>query len=282
MRRLDLPGVGLGSVGLLGLGWGLVRVGDDGWTNPEVLAALAGAVLALVSFVTWELRAAAPMLPMRFFRNRAFAVANLTAMFMYAALFGGLFMVTQLLQTGLGAAPLGAGLRLLPMAVMPMLLAPVGGALADRLGARPLMILGVSMVTGGLAWLAAVAGPDVGYGVLVPSLVLTGAGSAVFFAPLGATVLGAVAPHEQGQASGVATSVRELGAVVGVAVLASMFAAHGDLDSPARFAAGVVPAFWVAAALGATGVLAALVLPRPRVASPAADIERHTEVAVPR
>jgi MFS family permease len=162
---------------------------------------------------------------------------------------------------GLGAAPLDAGLRLLPMAATPMLLAPVGGAAAGRWGTRLPMVAGVALVASGAAGLAAVAAADVPYAALVLPLVLMGAGSGLFFAPVAAAVLGAVAPHEHGQASGIATTVREVGAVLGVAVLTWVFAAHGDLGSAARTVAGLVPALWAAAAIGAAGVLAALTLP---------------------
>jgi EmrB/QacA subfamily drug resistance transporter len=268
--RLDLAGVALSGAGLFGVVWAVIRAGSDGWARPDVLAALGVGVLVLVLFVAWELRAPAPLLPMRFFCSRAFAVANLAALLMYAALFGALFLVTQLLQTGLGASPLEAGLRMLPMVAMPMLLAPAGGALSDRWGTRRLMVLGVSVVSAGLAWLAAVTSPDVAYVVLVPAMIMMGGGSALFFAPVAAAVLGAVRPNEQGQASGIATVVREIAVVLGVAVLASVFAAHGDLGSPARFIAGVVPALWLAAALASAGVLVALALPRHRIARPRA------------
>jgi EmrB/QacA subfamily drug resistance transporter len=264
--RLDARGVALSGAGMLGVVWAVIRAGSDGWARPDVLVALSVGVLTLVLFVAWEMRAPAPLLPMRFFRSRAFAVANVAALLMYAALFGALFLVTQLLQTGLGASPLEAGVRMLPMVVMPMLLAPAGGALSDRWGTRRLMVLGVSLVSAGLAWLAAVTSADVAYVLLLPGMIMMGAGSALFFAPVAATVIGAVAPVEQGQASGISTVVREVAVVLGVAVVAAVFAAHGDLGSPARFMAGVVPALWLAAALAATGVLAALALPRTRTA----------------
>ncbi|MBE8516866.1 DHA2 family efflux MFS transporter permease subunit [Amycolatopsis sp. H6(2020)] len=260
--RLDLRGVVLSGAGVSGVAWAVIRAGGDGWARPDVWAVLAFGVLTLVLFVVWQMRAPAPMLPMRFFRHRAFTAANLTALLMYAALFGALFLVTQLLQTGLSASPLQAGLRMLPMVVMPMLLTPMAGALSDRWGTRPLMALGVALVAAGLAWLAAVTAPAVAYSALVPGLIMLGTGSALFFAPAAATVLGAVAPREQGQASGAATAVREIAVVLGIAVLASVFAAHGDLGSPARLVAGVVPALWLGAALAGAGVLAALALPR--------------------
>jgi EmrB/QacA subfamily drug resistance transporter len=278
--RLDVRGVALSGAGMLGVVWAVIRAGSDSWARPDVLVVLIVGVLALALFVAWEMRAPAPLLPMRFFRSRAFAVANVAALLMYAALFGALFLVAQLLQTGLGASPFEAGLRMLPMVAMPMLLAPAGGALSDRWGTRRLMVLGVSVVSAGLAWLAAVTSADVAYVLLVPAMIMMGGGSALFFAPVAATVLGAVAPNEQGQASGVATVVREIAVVLGVAALAAVFAAHGDLDSPGRFLAGVVPALWLAAALASAGVLAALALPRTRIAQPRALV--GTQVDVPR
>ena len=222
------------------------------WINVPLglaLVALAGPCLA----ESRGRRTGLDLPPLRLFRSRAFTTANAVALLFYAALFGGLFLVTHLIQVGLGAAPLDAGLRLLPMAAMPMLLAPVGGALADRFGARPPMVLGAALVAAGAAGLAAGTAPGVTYGALVAPLVLMGAGSGLFFAPVAHAVLGAVPPHEHGTASGVSTTVRELAVVLGVTVLGAVFAAHGDLGSPARTLAGVAPALWLAAALAACG-----------------------------
>ena len=263
-RRLDLAGVVLGSAGLFGLVWAVIRVGAAGWASTEVSLPLGGGVMLLALFVLREMRAPAPMLPMRFFRSRVFAAGALSSVGMYAAMFGALFLITQLLQVGLGATPLQAGLRTLPMAVMPFLLAPAGGYLTDRIGARPLMIGGLAMMSVALGWLAAAVTPTVSYGLLVPPLVLAGAGTAVFFAPLATAMLSAVAPEEHGQASGAATAIRELAAVFGVAVLGLIFAGHGGYASPADFVRGFVPAMWVAAGLAGVGVLAAVALPRVR------------------
>jgi len=202
------------------------------------------------------------MLPMRFFRSRVFTAGALACLAMYAAVFGALFLITQLLQAGTGATPAQAGLRTLPMAVMPLLLAPAGGVITDRIGFRPLMICGLALESVALGWLAAVVTPDVPYGLLVAPLALAGAGVAVFFAPLTTAMLSAVTPEEQGQASGAATAIRELAVVFGVAGLGLVFAGHGGYASRADFTAGFVPAMWLAAGLAAAGVLAAVALPR--------------------
>jgi MFS family permease len=263
-----VPGTLLSSVGLFGLVWGAIRAGNIGWTNVEVLLALTGGLVAMALFVAWELRTAAPMLPMHFFRNRVFTSSAVASLMMYAALFGALFLVTQLLQVGLGSTPLQAGLRTLPMAVMPMLLAPVGCRLSDRYGFRPMLLSGLAAVAIGVAWLASTVTPTVDYLVIVPALALIGAGSALFFAPLAAAMLSAVAPHEHGQVSGAAAAIRELAVVIGVTVLGLVFTGQGGYGTPAGFVAGFVPAMWVAAGMAALGLLVAAGLLWTRAIAP--------------
>jgi len=262
--RLDLPGVLLSALGLFGVVWVIVRAGDVGWTDPGQLTALICGATALFMFVAWERRAPAPMVPMGLFGRRAFSATAATVLLMYAALFGALFLVSQLLQNGLGSSPLEAGVRTMPMAVMPMLLAPVGGVLADRLGGRPVIIGALSLEVLGAAWLAATVTPTVHYLVLVPALVLTGAGSGLFFAPAMSTSLSAVPESRHGQASGVVSTIRETGVVLGVALLGLVFVVNGSYDSPQAFVAGFRPAMWVAAGGAAAGILAALLTPSRR------------------
>ena len=198
---------------------------------------------------------------MRFFGNRVFATASLASLMMYAALFGGLFLVAQLLQVGLGASPWVAGLHTLPAARDAVLLAPAGGALADRVGHRPLLIAGLVLEATSMAWFAPGRHAGVGYAPLFTALVLMGAGSALFFAPLAAITMGAVAPSDQGQASGTVNTIRELAVVIGVAALGVAFAARGGYSSAGELIAGFVPSGWPAAALAANGALVAMTLP---------------------
>ena len=99
------PGLGLASGGLLGIVWGLVNGNADGWTSPSIVAALGVGALLLAAFVAWELRTPTPMLPMRFFRNRAFAAANAASLLMYFGMFGSIFLLTQFFQTAQGFSP---------------------------------------------------------------------------------------------------------------------------------------------------------------------------------
>jgi EmrB/QacA subfamily drug resistance transporter len=262
--RLDLPGLALASTGLFGIVWGVVRGNAQGWASGEILTALIGGMVLTAAFIAWELRARAPMLPMRFFRSRTFAAANAASLFMFFGMFGSIFLLAQFLQTVQGYSPLDAGLRILPWTAMPIFIAPIAGALSDRIGGRPLMAAGLGLQAIALGWLAAVTTPTVPYSELVPAFIMAGVGMALFFAPVANVVLSAVRPREEGQASGANNAIRELGGVFGVAVLASVFTSYGGYETGAAFVDGLTPAIWAGAAVVAVGALAALFIPRRR------------------
>jgi EmrB/QacA subfamily drug resistance transporter len=267
-RSLDLPGVALASAGLLGIVYAIVRGAELGWTSTTVLGSLiAGGVLVAV-FLAWEARAPQPMLPLRFFRSRGFAAVNGVSLAMYFGVFGSIFLLAQFFQVTQGYSPLEAGLRTLPWTIMPMFVAPIAGLLSDRIGSRPLMATGLALQAGAIAWLASVSTPTVPYGELVIPFVMAGTGMALVFAPAANAVLGAVRPEEAGQASGATNAIRELGGVLGVAVLASVFAHNGSYASPAAYTDGMTSAIWVGAAVLLAGALAALLVPHRRAASP--------------
>jgi EmrB/QacA subfamily drug resistance transporter len=262
--RLDLGGLALVSVGLFGIVWGLVRANEVGWGSAEIVGSLVGGSIVLALFVLWELRARAPMLPMRFFRNRAFTLTNVSSLFMFFGMFGSIFLLAQFFQTVQGYSPLQAGLRILPWTAMPIFVAPIAGALSDRIGGQRIMGVGLSLQAIGLGWMAAVSTPDVPYAQLVGPFILSGIGMALFFAPVANVVLSTVRPQEEGQASGANNAIRELGGVFGVAVLASLFARFGGYESAQTFVDGLVPAVWVGAALVGVGAVAALTIPAGR------------------
>jgi EmrB/QacA subfamily drug resistance transporter len=199
-RTLDVPGVALASSGLLGVVFGIVRAQALGWTSTTVVASIGAGVVLLAAFVAWELRAPAPMVPMRFFRNRAFAATNGVSFAMFFGAFGSIFLLAQFFQAAQGYSPLEAGLRTLPWTAMPIFVAPVAGILSDRIGSRPLMATGLALQSLALAYLAVVTAPDVAYGVLVPGFVMAGSGMALVFAPSANALLSSVRPSEAGQA----------------------------------------------------------------------------------
>ncbi len=146
--------------------------------------------------------------------------------------------------------------------------------LSDRIGARPLIVAGMALMAGGMAWIAAVATPTVPYGELVPAFVMGGTGMSLYFAPVASLVLSAVRRSEEGKASGVNNTIREVGGVFGVAVLASVFAAAGSYVSPQAFVDGMVPAIWVAAgAVGAATVAAIAIPPKQDVVESVSYLE---------
>ena len=263
--ELDLVGLILAGGGLLGLTWGLVRASSAGWASTEVLTALIlGAALVLV-FLAWERRARNPMLPLALFRERGFAAGNAVSFFMYAGLFGALFLMSQLLQTALGNSPLEAGIRILPWTAMPMLIAPLAGALADRYGNRPFMAVGLALQAIGLGWVALIVEPDMGYLELGVALTIAGVGTSLCFPTVANAVFAAVPPKEAGVASGTNGALRELGGVFGVALLAAVFTHQRVYTSPETFIDRFQTALLVAAGLTILGVVAALAAPgRPR------------------
>jgi EmrB/QacA subfamily drug resistance transporter len=262
---LDLRGLALASSGLLGIVWGLVRGNAHGWTSLGIVGPIVGGLLLLAAFAAWELRAKSPMLPMEFFRSRTFALTNVSSLLMFFGMFGSIFLLAQFFQTVQGLSPLQSGLRILPWTAMPIFVAPIAGALSDRLGGQRLMTAGLGFQAAGLLWIAAVSTPTIPYADLVAPFALSGFGMALFFAPVANVVLSSVRPEQEGKASGATNAIRELGGVFGVAVLASIFAHVGGYQSGIAFVHGTTTAVYVGGALVALGAVAAALIPgRPR------------------
>jgi len=275
---LDPRGLVLAGTGLLGLTYGIVRADALGWTSPIVLGGIAGGLVLLGLFLFWEGRAPQPMLPLRFFRNRTFSATNVVSFSMFFGVFGSIFFLSQFFQTVEGLTPLQSGIRILPWTVMPIFIAPIAGILSDRIGARPLMATGLALQAFAISWLAAVSEVGVAYTTLLPAFVAGGAGMALVFAPSANAVLGSVKPSEVGQASGATNTVRELGGVLGVAVLATVFSSAGGYASPQDYVDGMTAALPVGAAVLAVGALVALLVPgieRREPAKAAAPREAH-------
>jgi EmrB/QacA subfamily drug resistance transporter len=278
--RLDLPGLTLASLGLLGIVLGVARGNDHGWTSATVLPPIVIGALLVAAFVAWEMRAPEPMLPLHLFRSRGFTMTNTASLLMFFGMFGSIFLLAQFLQVVQHYSPLEAGLRMLPWTAMPVLVAPVAGALSDRIGGRPLLAVGLALQAIGLGWLAMIVSPDVAYMDQVPAFIVCGIGMSLFFAPVANVVLGSVRRDQEGIASGANNAIRELGGVFGIAVLGAVFSARGGYANGAAFVSGLAPALWVGSAAVAAAVAAALLLPRSRKAAttaPAAEPARELD-----
>jgi EmrB/QacA subfamily drug resistance transporter len=274
LGRVDLPGLALASAGLFGVVWALVRGNSVGWGSAQIAGSLVAGALVLVAFVAWELRAEQPMLPMAFFRDRTFTLANLASLLMSFGMFGSIFLLAQFFQTVQGYSPLGSGLRILPWTAMPMVVAPIAGALSDRIPAHRIIGTGLALQAAGLAWIAAVSSPTTAYADLVVPFALSGMGMGLFFAPIANVVLSSVRSEQEGQASGANNAIRELGGVFGVAILASLFSHYGGYGTGSSFVNGMTPAVYVGAAVVALGAVASFAIKRRPKAEPVA-----TEVA---
>jgi len=276
---LDLRGLVLASTGLFGIVFGLVRSQSLGWGSTEVVISLAVGVALVLAFIVQELRTDEPMLPMEFFANRGFAVTNVVSLAMYFGMFGSIFFLSQFLQNVLHNTPLEAGVKLLVWTGAVMVVAPVSGFLSERYGSRVFMIAGLSLQAIALGWMAATASVDVSYVSWVIPFALAGSGMALVFAPSANAVLASVRTSQTGQASGATNAIRELGGVLGIAVLATVFTSHGSYLSPQAYVNGLVPAIWVGAFVLAAGALIAAVLPFSTRESASAHALEETAVA---
>jgi EmrB/QacA subfamily drug resistance transporter len=278
--RVDLAGLVLASGGLFGIVWGLVRGNSVGWGSAEIVGALVAGALVTALFVAWELRTEHPMLPMRFFRNRTFTLANVASLLMSFGMFGAIFLLAQFFQTVQGYSPLGSGLRVLPWTAMPMIVAPIAGALSDRLPAHRIIGTGLALQAIGLGWIAAVSTPTTPYAELILPFAISGVGMGMFFAPIANVILRSVRGEEEGQASGANNAIRELGGVFGVAILASVFSHYGGYGSGDSFVDGMTPAVWIGAAVVAVGSLAAFMIKRaPKASAEMLELEPALENA---
>lgn len=266
---LDVRAIALVSGGALGVVWALVRGNTVGWWSAETVLALTAGVLLLVTFVAWELRAREPMLPMRLFGSRAFSAPVAASFLLFAALYGSVFFLAQFLQTGLGYSPLVAGLLLVPWTATLIVVAPIAGALGDRLGERPLVVGGLALNAAGLAAVSLVAEPGIAHRELLVPLLVTGIGAPAAIPVVQSALIVAVAPEEVGKASGANNMVQELGGAFGVAILVAVFTAAGGYLSAQAFNDGFVPAIGGCAALAAAGAVAGTAMPGRGRAEPA-------------
>jgi EmrB/QacA subfamily drug resistance transporter len=267
--RLDVPALVLVSGGVGVLIWGLVQGGQDGWGSTQNLLGLFVGMLLLGGFVWWEGRAPEPMIPLHLFRRVSFSSAVGAQFFMAAAIFSAAFLTSQFFQFALHDSPLGAGLRFLPWTATPLLVAPVAGALSDRVGPRALIVPGLLMQAFGFAWMVQIATTSSDFTAFVAPFVIAGVGISMALPCVTAGGLNAVPPELLGKASGTLNTMQQFGAVFGIAVVTAVFNAHGSLADAASVTSGYRAALAVAAGSSVLGAAVALGIRRVRSAVPA-------------
>ncbi|GGL40621.1 DHA2 family efflux MFS transporter permease subunit [Planomonospora parontospora] len=271
-RAVDLLGLVLSTLGVFGIAQALIRGGEVGWTSPAVLGGFVGGAVALVLFVIWETRTSSPMMPLSMFRNRSFTGGCLTSFVLAAALYGNGFVFAQYLQLAEGNDPLGVGIRLLPWVGLAIFISPIAGKMADSMGERPLVIVGLLLHGIGFLAIALMASAGTGYGPMIFPLLLAGIGVSIAFPTVASAVMRSVSPMEVGIAAGVSNTIRQVGAVFGVAAAAAVFTAAGGYGASERFVAGFTPATIVLAVITFAGVAAALIIRRPDYEASAASM----------
>ncbi len=241
------------------------------------MISLGAGIVLLAAFVRQELRTESPMLPMKFFAKRSFAVTNVVSMAMYFGMFGSIFFLSQFMQNVLGNTPLEAGLKLLVWTGATMVVAPLAGIFSERFGARWFMVAGVSLQAIALGWLATEVSTTQSYTSMIVPFVLAGSGMALVFAPSASAILNSVRVDQAGQASGATNAIRELGGTFGIAVLATVFSGAGSYATPQQFVDGLVPALWVGVGVLVFGALVAALLPFGGTAT-AVEAEEYEEL----
>jgi EmrB/QacA subfamily drug resistance transporter len=275
---LDPAGLVLATIAAGAAVWALVRGNEVGWVSAEAFAAGSAALIAGAAFAVWELRAAHPMIPPRLCRRRNFTVGLGTAMLLSASLYGVVFFMAQFLQTSQGASPWGAALRLLPWTATLFLIAPIAGHVADGVGPRRVLAVGLAVQAGGLTWLYAVAGVDASYLAMLPALIVTGVGASAALPVSQLAIIEAVPDPDVGRAVGVNNMLQEVGGSVGVALTVAGFGLWGGGTAPEAFADGFRAVLLVGSGLSAIGAMLALGLrTRPSAEARVPKTERRVD-----
>lgn len=268
-QAVDVLGVGLATASLAAVSWGLVRAAGAGFATVDVLAGLAIGLVLGAAFIAWEGRTAHPMLDLGLFRSRAFSATNAAAACHSAVVLGAVFLMAQFMQSGLGLSSFDAGIRLLPWTGSMILVGPLAGGLADRIGTRSVITGGLVLAAAGYAWLAYLSSPGVSYTALVGALVITGIGNSSVFPAISSAISASVHHDHIGPAAGVNNAVAEIGGVLGIAVVALAFTAAGSFATPTTVTHGFAAAIALCAGISLTGALLGLLAPRRRASGSA-------------
>ena len=262
--RADVLGLVLVGLGVLGVVFGIVRGNDAGWDSLEVVGSLVVGAALLLAFVWWESRAAAPLLPLSLFRDRSFTIANVIGLTFSFGVFGSIFILIQFLQVVQGHSPLTAGVMTMPWTMAPMVVAPLAGIFAPRVGTRALIVAGLTLQAAAVLWIAATMSVDVAYLTMLPGFIAGGIGMGLVFAPMSTAVLATMRESDHAKASGTNSTLREIGTALGVAVLTAIFVGAGGQLLPTEYVDAAIPAVAVGGFALAGSALIALLLPNGR------------------
>ena len=291
--RFDLAGAVTSTAGVASLVYGFVRAAADGWGDHLTLAAFGAAAVLLAGFLVIESRVRQPITPLRLFADASRSGSFAARLLLIAGMFGVFFFLTQFLQKVMGFSPLRAGVAFLPLTAALFGLSRTAPRLMPRLGAKPLMIIGMLPAIASLAWLSRVS-PATGYwsGVFGPMMLL-GIGMGLVFVPLTTASLAGVAPADSGAASSMVNVMQQVGGALGLAVLVAVFGTASrnaqqhplpGLTAAAQvqhvLAHGMAAAFGLAAIFNVASLLVIVALIRARKLAPQRAEAREEEPAI--
>ncbi len=266
----DVPGAVLVTSGLVLLVLGITQGRQWEWLSAQTLGVFAAAVALLVAFVVWENRQREPLVPLSIFRLQTLTAANVVGLFMGAANYSMWLFLTLYMQQVLGLSPIETGLGYLAVAGTAVIWANVAAQAVNRIGVKPVLILGMSALTVGLLYFTQVSVEGSYWADLFPGFLIIAVGLAFAFVPITIAALAGTKPREAGLASGLINTSQQVGGAVGLALL-STIAVSTTEDELARGAAeasalteGLVNAFWAGAAIAVAGLLVSIFLVRGR------------------
>jgi EmrB/QacA subfamily drug resistance transporter len=283
--RIDLFGAVLAAGSVLALVHGIVRGNDDDWTSTGVVAELAAGAALLTAFLLWQRRSAAPLMPLRLFSDRSFSVTNAVGFAFSFGTFGAVFILIQYLQVVQGSSPLEAAVQTTPWTLAPMFVAPLAGIFASRIGTRILMVTGLILQGTALLWIALVMSETTAYASLVVPFIMAGVGMGLVFAPSATALLATLGVVDHAKASGVNSTVREIGIALGTAVMTAVFVSAGGELQPDLYVDAARPAVLVGAVVLFAASIVGLSLPAGRSVTPSIISDdtdpEHSEATAP-
>lgn len=281
--RIDVVGTLVSGVGVLALVHAIVRGNDDGWGSASVVGEIAAAIALITFFLVWQSRVKAPLMPLRLYRDRSFTLTNIVGFAFSFGTFGAIFLLIQYMQVVQGSSPLEAAVQTTPWTIAPMFVAPLAGVFSGRIGTRALMVAGLAFQAVALAWIAAMLSTSLDYPSLIAPFLLAGIGMGLVFAPSATALLATLGLVDHAKASGVNSTLREIGVALGTAVMTAIFVGAGGQLLPDAYVDAARPAVYVGAAVLVVAAVAALWLPAgrsPRPATASASASARDEVGV--
>jgi EmrB/QacA subfamily drug resistance transporter len=267
-RRYDPLGAITVTAGLALLVYAISEAPNVGWATARTILLLAAAAALLIAFVVIERTVEEPLMPFRIFRVHTVAGANAVGALLGAVIFANFFLLTLYVQNVLGFSALKTGITFLATAGTAVLSAGVAQALVTKFGAKPIMTIGLLLLTAGMVWYAQIPADGSYASDLLPGYVMVGVGIAFAFVPVSIAALAGVAEREAGLASGLINTSQQIGGAIGVAVASTVFTSHfksltaDGNPLPEALTGGYRWAFWTLALFGVAAVVAAVTLVR--------------------